>query len=99
LTSGGISGVQGTSNGYVGSYLNASKDIVKKKLSFSAGVTNPFSKFRNNREELYGNDFRQLIDKQIYFRGFSFSANYRFGKLKEAVKKNRRGINNDDTSN
>ncbi len=62
------------------------------------GRGNPFTEFRNNREELYGDGFIQLIDKQTYFRSFTFSANYRFGKLKETVRKNKRGINNDDTS-
>ncbi len=98
LISGGISGVQGTSNGYIGSYFNTSKDIIKNMLSVSAGITNPFSQFRKNREELYGNGFTQVIDRQTYFRGFSFSANYRFGKLKENIKKNKRSINNDDRS-
>jgi hypothetical protein len=29
---------------------------------------------------------------------FNFSANYRFGKLKDAIKKGKRGIKNDDIS-
>lgn len=31
-----------------------------------------------------------------YFRSFNFSLNYKFGKLKDAIKKNKRGIRNDD---
>jgi hypothetical protein len=30
-------------------------------------------------------------------RSFNFGFNYRFGKLKAEIKKNQRGIDNDDT--
>ncbi len=91
--------IQGTSNAYVAISLSANKDIVKDKLSFSASVNNPFSKYRTNRVESFGPDFTQTDNNQTYFRGVSTSLNYRFGKLKEAIKKNKRGISNDDVSN
>jgi hypothetical protein len=99
IVSGGMSGPQSISNGYVNSYISVSKDFFKDKLNFSCSLADPFSKFRVSREELTGNDFRQLQESQIYYRSVSLSLNYKFGKLKDAVKKNRRGINNDDTSN
>lgn len=91
--------IQGTSNAYVAMSLSANKDIVKDKLSFSASVNNPFSKYRINRVESFGPNFTQTDNNQTYFRGVSTSLNYRFGKLKEAIKKNKRGISNDDVSN
>lgn len=91
--------LQGTSNSYIGSSFSVNKDIVKDKLSFSASSNNPFSKYRTNRRETFGPDFFQTSDNQAYYRSFSTSLNYRFGKLKETVKKNKRGINNDDVSN
>ncbi len=91
--------IQGSSNPYVAVSLSANKDIVKDKLSFSASVNNPFTKYRTNRVESFGPDFTQTDNNQTYFRGFSTSLNYRFGKLKEAIKKNKRGISNDDVSN
>lgn len=97
--SGGIAGFQNKSNGYTSTYVGASKDFYKDKFNFSFSLSNPFSKFRTNREELMSSDFMQVQQSQLYFRSFSFSLNYRFGKLKEAVKKSKRGINNDDTSN
>jgi ferric enterobactin receptor len=88
--------IQGTSNPYASSSFSVNKDIVKDKLSFSATVNNPFSKYRNNIKNSFGPDFTQTNTNTAYFRGFTTSLNYRFGKLKEAMKKNKRGISNDD---
>lgn len=99
LNSGGVSSPQGKSNGFTNPSFSIQKDLVKSKLTFSASVSNPFTKYRQNREETLGPDFTQITDDQIYFRSFNISLNYRFGKLKEAIKKNKRGINNDDLSN
>ena len=99
LKSGGISRPQSKSNGFTSSSFSVQKDLVKDKLSFSASFSNPFSRYRHNREETLGPDFTQIIENQIYFRSFNISLNYRFGKLKDAIKKNKRGINNDDVSN
>lgn len=96
--SGGISRPQSKSNGFTSSSFSVQKNLVKDKFTLSASVGNPFTKYRHNREETLGPDFTQITDDQIYFRSFNISLNYRFGKLKEAIKKNKRGINNDDVS-
>ena len=88
--------LQGTSNAMVNTSFSVNKDIVKDKLSLSAAVNNPFTKFRNNRNESNGPDFAQVNSRRDYFRSFNFSVNYKFGKLKDAIKKNKRGIRNDD---
>ncbi len=87
---------KGNSNVYFG--LSANKDIIKDKLSFSASTNNPFNKFRNFTNQTAGGNFSQFSSSTSYFRSFGVSMNYRFGKLKEAIKKNKRGINNDDVS-
>ena len=91
-------GLQGYSNGFVSTGLSANKTLVKNKLTFSAAVRNPFTKYRYNITQTNGNDFTQLTNGQLYFRSFTASLNYNFGKLKDAIKKNKRGINNDDVS-
>ena len=91
-------GLQGYSNGFVGTSLNVNKPLIKNKLTFSAAVRNPFTKYRYNITQTNGNDFTQLTTGQLYFRSFTASLNYNFGKLKDAIKKNKRGINNDDVS-
>lgn len=91
--------VQGTSNSFFSSSFSVNKDIIKDKLTFSAATNNPFSKYRTNIRESFGPDFFQTSNSQTYYRTFNTSLNYKFGKLKTAIKKNSRGIKNDDVSN
>lgn len=83
-------------NGLVGSSVSVTKTIIADKLSFSALVNNPFTTFRMNRIETVGTGFTQVRTSQDYFRSFSFSLNYSFGKLTETVRKIKREIKNDD---
>jgi ferric enterobactin receptor len=91
--------LQGTSNSYIGSSFSINKDLIKDKLSFSAAANNPFRKYRTNIRESFGPDFLQTSNFQTFYRSFNTSLNYRFGKLKSTIKKNTRGIKNDDVSN
>jgi len=91
-------GLQGYSNGFVSSSVSVNKALINNKLTFSASVRNPFTKYRDNKTQTNGNDFTQLTTGQLYFRSFTASLNYNFGKLKDGIKKNKRGINNDDVS-
>lgn len=90
--------LQGQSNPYYYTSASLSKDFLKKKASLSASVSNPFQKFRSWKNETSTPEFTQVSDYQNYYRRFNMSFNYRFGKLKESIKKNKRGINNDDVS-
>lgn len=91
--------LQTVTNGYINSSLSVSKSLLGDKLALSSAVSNPFNKFRNVTTDVSGPNFMQITDNSIYFRGFSMSLNYKFGKLKGDLKKNKRGINNDDISN
>jgi len=88
----------GRTNGFRASSFSVNKDIVQNKLTISAAVSNPFIKYRYVNEQLTGPDFLQTNNYQVYYRRFTMSLNYRFGKLKEEIKKNKRGIKNDDLS-
>lgn len=92
-------GFQGTTNGMFSSSFNVSKTLIKDKLSFGAGVNNPFTKFRTNKTVTEGPQFYQTDRSQSYFRSFSASLNYNFGGLKDELKKNKRRIKNNDLSN
>lgn len=96
---GGKISLQRKTNAYFNSSFSISKDLIKSKLSFSAVCGNPFQKYRNNRSEISGPDFLQITRTETYFRNYSIRLNYNFGKLKEVLKKNKRGIKNDDISN
>jgi len=89
-------GLQGSSNGFTSSSVSVNKQIVKNKLTFSAAARNPFEQYRTSTTLTNGSDFTQTNVNQVYFRSFSASLNYNFGKLKDGVKKNKHGINNDD---
>lgn len=90
--------LQGHSSSFTFYSFNTSKEIIKNKLTFSAGVNNPFTKFRNYVSETTGENFTQTSFSQSYFRTFNFTLNYRFGRLTSELKKNKRSIDNDDVS-
>lgn len=89
--------LQGKSSASVFTSLSASKDILKKKGSIFLGVSNPYSKYRNFNSTTRDPAFYQTSSSQSPFRSFNIGFNYRFGKLSAEIKKNKRGINNDDT--
>jgi len=91
--------LQGTSNWRINSSLSLNKDLVKNKLSFSFATNNPFAKFRNYTREFFGPGFDQFSTSQNFYRSFNCSLNYRFGKLKDNLKKAKKGIQNDDVAN
>ncbi|RZL50702.1 MAG: TonB-dependent receptor [Pedobacter sp.] len=90
--------LQGSSNSFVTSSLSVNKDFFDQKLSISLAANNAFNKYRNAINYTNGPDFTQESFNQNYQRNFTTSINYRFGKLKEAIKKNKKGINNNDVS-
>jgi ferric enterobactin receptor len=96
---GGQLTVQQQSNAYISTAFNVSKDIIKDKLTFSAFTNNPYKRYRVNNVNSFGPNFDQLSHDQQNFSSFGASLSYKFGKLKEAIKKNKRGISNDDVSN
>lgn len=88
--------LQGSSRSRWNTALSLGKDIIKDKLTFSGSVSNPFQKFQPFENEVEGPNFSQRTYSENYYRRFNMSLNWRFGKLKESIKKNKRGISNDD---
>lgn len=88
--------LQGQSNTYVYCNFSGSKELIKDKLTLSAGISNPFSKFRYYRLTTEGANFKQTYLGENYNRSWNVSLNWKFGQLKDAIKKNQRSINNDD---
>lgn len=89
-----------TLQGKLGEYffmsLGGSKEIIKDKLTFSAGINNPFARYRYYRQVTEGVNFSQRYVGQNYNRSVNVSLNWKFGKLMDAIKKNQRSISNDD---
>jgi ferric enterobactin receptor len=90
--------LQGTSNSFVFYSLSVNKDFLNNKLTLSFAANNMFNKYRNAINYTNGTDFTQESFNQNYQRGFTTSLNYRFGRLKENIKKNKKGIDNNDVS-
>lgn len=89
--------LQGRSRSSVSSSLSINKEFFNNKLSVAASVSNPFENYRDWRTKFVTNDFTSEYLSTSRYRRFDFSISYRFGGLKDAIKKNKRGINNDDT--
>ncbi|MFI5162073.1 MAG: outer membrane beta-barrel protein [Sphingobacteriales bacterium] len=88
--------LQGKSGNYLFSSISTSKDILKKKVSLFLNVSNPFSEYRKYTSNTHDVNFYQNSVSQNPYRSINVGLSYRFGKLKEDIKKNKRGIENDD---
>ncbi|AMP98048.1 hypothetical protein AY601_1121 [Pedobacter cryoconitis] len=88
--------LQGSSQGYLYSSFSAAKQIFKNKVTLSTSVSNPFQKYRTVENRIKSPDFEQTHIYKNYFRNYSFSISYNFGKLDKPIKKNKKGIKNDD---
>ncbi|WP_207428969.1 outer membrane beta-barrel family protein [Pedobacter sp. SYSU D00535] len=88
--------IQGETSGYISHSLNFNKDLFKKKATFSINLKNPFLKYRNVITELSTPSFAQYNNNHNYTRGLMVYYIQRFGKLKESIKKSKRGVVNDD---
>ncbi|MBZ0099310.1 MAG: outer membrane beta-barrel family protein, partial [Taibaiella sp.] len=86
----------GRTNGFVASSFSINKNFMSSKLTVSAAVNNPFSKYRVVNEKVIGPDFLQTSVNTVYFRRFTVSINYHFGMLKTEIKKSKKTIENDD---
>ena len=69
---------------------------MKKKLSVSVGAQNPFWKNMKMETTTTGEGFHNVATTWRSAREFRISVSYRFGTLKDSIKKVKRGISNDD---
>lgn len=91
--------LQGYTNSYLYSSGSLSKELFHKKVTIACSVSNPFKQYRLSKTTILNNEFTQINNNYSSYRSFMFSAGYRFGKLRESVKRNKRGIINDDIKN
>ncbi|RYE29707.1 MAG: TonB-dependent receptor [Sphingobacteriaceae bacterium] len=89
--------LQGKTSYFAYSSYSASKELFKKKFTISSFISNPYSKFFISNQSNNTPDYNQLAHYYRRNRHFGISLNYKFGKLEGSIKKNARGINNDDT--
>jgi outer membrane receptor protein involved in Fe transport len=89
--------LQGQSSKFIYSSYVLSKEFLDKKATISLVANNPYSKYQYYRSTTTTADYYQSSFNQNYYRTFAVRFNYKFGKLNSEIKKNKRGISNDDT--
>ncbi len=90
--------LQGTDNYWISYSLSAQKEFFKGKLNVSFAANSPFSKFIRLDFSTRTPDFQSYNISNNFYRTFNFGLNYKFGGLNASIKKNQRGISNDDTN-
>ena len=76
--------------------VSLNKSFLKKKLTVSLSCQNPFWKTHKMETVTTDPTFHMMNRNYRSARDFRISISYRFGTLKEGIKKVRRGISNDD---
>jgi hypothetical protein len=89
--------LQGKTNAFIYSSYVVSKTFLNKKATVSLVANNPYSRLFTGRSYSKTVDFYQTNYNQWPYRTFAIRFNYKFGKLTSDIKRNERGINNDDT--
>lgn len=76
--------------------IRLNKDFLKKKLTITLACMSPFWKTMKRESTTTDPAFYRVSTNYRSTRDFQISVSYRFGTLKEAIKKVKRGISNDD---
>ncbi len=88
--------LQGKSSAQYHTSISVNKDFLKKKLTVSLSCSNPFNntlKYKNTLSDPY---FSTSSTMWMKAREGRINISYRFGTMKETIKKVQRGISNDD---
>lgn len=80
----------GRTTGFVASSFSVSKNYLESKLTITASVDNPFTRYRYITETINTEEFLQTSQTTTYYRRFSVNINYRFGQLKADIRKSKR---------
>ncbi len=89
--------LQGKSSSFVYNGYSITKEFLNKKATISFVINNPETKYHDNTSTTTTPQFYQSTLSQSPYRSFNVRLNYKFGRLNGDIKRNRRGIDNDDT--
>ncbi|MDR2627658.1 MAG: TonB-dependent receptor [Dysgonamonadaceae bacterium] len=89
-------GIQGNSTGWHYTNVSLNKSFLKKKLTFSIRGHNLTETYFDYASEILTDKFYERSSNSQQARRFSISVSYRFGEMKQQIKKVQRGIENDD---
>ena len=88
--------LQGKSSGGHYSALSLNKSFLKKNLTISLSAMNVFEKYIHYNSTTQTDQFRMISDFSYNARNFRIGISYKFGELKQQIKRVQRGISNDD---
>jgi outer membrane receptor protein involved in Fe transport len=88
--------LQGKSSAFFFTGITLNKDFLKKKLTVSVSAQDPFWKTKKMESTTQDDNFYRNSVSHMIGQSFNISVSYRFGDMKSAIKKVRRGISNDD---
>jgi hypothetical protein len=89
--------IQGKTNKFIYTSYVITKEFMNKNASISFVANNPYSKYFSGGSYTKTDTYYQTTYNQNIYRSFAMRLTYKFGKLNSEIKKNQRGINNDDT--
>jgi len=88
--------LQGQSSGFHYSSLALNKSFMQKKLTLSLSAMNVFENTISFSSINQTNQFSSTSNSAYLARNFRIGISYKFGEMKQQIKKVQRGINNDD---
>ena len=89
--------LQGKSSGFHFYAFSLNKSFMKKKLTITLSAQNVFEKYIYYNYNTQTDQFRTVSNYSYPTRNFRIGISYKFGELKQQIKKVQRGINNDDS--
>ena len=88
--------LQGSTSPFIYNSYVFSKTFLNKRLTLSAVMNNPYGQYYKFKSTTTTPNFYQQTYNEIFYRSFALRFNFKFGKLNSEIKRNQRGINNDD---
>jgi hypothetical protein len=88
--------LQGTQSALFFTNVAVNRDFLKKKMTVSLTCNSPFSKDLKMTSTTAATNYASKGSFHNPMREVRLSISYRFGTMKEAIKKVQRGISNDD---
>jgi outer membrane receptor protein involved in Fe transport len=90
--------LQGKSNGYYYNSLSVNKNLLNNRLTISLRVSNPTHRYLKQSSEEHTAQFYSKHLTKIRVQYAELAVSFRFGELKQQIKKVRRGILDDNES-
>ncbi|MDF9830554.1 outer membrane receptor protein involved in Fe transport [Parabacteroides sp. PF5-6] len=89
--------LQAKQSGYYFTGISVGKGFMKRKLNVRLSCQSPFEENLKFKNTTTASSFYSRSTSYMPMREVRLSVSYRFGTLKDSIKKVRRGITNDDT--